>query len=355
VVAVWAGVGLDRALLRTGSGSSNSSAASAPSALPSLAPSASANAGGSIGNVPGQVDPALVDINVTLGYQGLQAAGTGIVLTSTGEVLTNNHVITGATRITAVDIGNGRSYTASVVGYDRSHDLAVLALRNASGLTTAQLVDSSKVRTGDPVVAIGNAGGTGGTPNAADGHVTALDQSIVAGDDATGESERLTGLIQVDANVQPGDSGGPLVNSSGGVIGVDTAASQSMRSQNAGNQGFAIPINTALPIAQQIVSGKGGGTVHVGTTAFLGVQVSTVSGGSGALVVGAVPGSPAAQAGLTAGDVITSFGGRTIDSPNALTTQVAGHHPGDSVQVQWTDDTGASHSASVTLASGPPD
>ena len=328
--------------------------------------------------VAAKVDPELVDINTTLGYQDMQAAGTGIVLTATGEVLTNNHVIDGATAITATDIGNGRTYTATVVGYDRSADLAVLQLSNASGLSTAQLGDSSAVKVGDPVTAIGNAGGTGLTPTAAPGSVTGLDQAITASDESSGTSEQLTGMIQVNADVQPGDSGGPLVNASGAVIGMDTAGSESSgfgggqggqggQSAQGGQQptqGFAIPINTALPVAQQIVAGTASSAVHLGATAFLGVQISSVesgngSGGSGdgstagALVAGVIPSTPAAQIGIAEGDVITSLGGQSVASANALGTLMAGHKPGDRVSVSWTDETGTTQSATVTLVSGP--
>ncbi|MEY9962842.1 S1-C subfamily serine protease [Streptacidiphilus sp. MAP12-16] len=357
--AVWAGIGIDHAFwsqspVAPGQAASEPSVPgpSVPGSSGSGSPTAPPAAG--VGGVAAQVDPELVDINVTLGYQGLQAAGTGIVLSSSGEVLTNNHVISGATRISAVDVGNGRTYTATVAGYDRSADLAVIRLQGASGLATATLGDSSKVVVGDPVLAIGNAGGVGLTPSAVSGTVTALDRSITAGDQTTGESEQLAGLIEVNADVQPGDSGGPLVNASGAVIGVDTAASQGFRFQQSGSQGFAVPINAAMPVVRQIEAGTGGPTVHVGATPFLGVQVgSDPQGAPGALVEGVVDGSPAAQAGLAAGDLITSLGGRSVASPSALTTLVAGRSPGDRVTLRWTDLSGGQHSALVQLGSGP--
>src|SRR5262249_58525303 len=131
--------------------------------------------------IAAKVSGALVDINVTFAYQGA-GAGTGIVVSSSGEVLTNNHVINGATRITATDVGNGRTYDATVVGYDPSHDIAVLQLKGASGLATATLGNSSKLSVGDPVVGVGNAGGVGGTPSSAGGKVTALDRWITPPD-----------------------------------------------------------------------------------------------------------------------------------------------------------------------------
>src|SRR5262245_21247732 len=168
-------------------------------------------------SIAGAVSAGLVDVNTTLGMQGAQAAGTGMVLTSDGRVLTNNHVVEGATAIEVNDIGNGRTYKAGVVGYDRSHDIAVLQLQGASGLTTIGTGDSDRVAVGDQVIGIGNAGGRGGEPSVAPGTVTALDQTITATDDTGGNAEQLSGLIQINANIQPGDSGGPLVNSAGQV------------------------------------------------------------------------------------------------------------------------------------------
>ncbi|GAA5180568.1 trypsin-like peptidase domain-containing protein [Rugosimonospora acidiphila] len=323
------------------------------------------------------VSPALVDVVTQLGFQGGEAAGTGMVLTSNGVVLTNNHVIEGATAISVTDIGNGKTYTASVVGYDRSDDVAVIQLANASGLKTVSTADSSKVKVNDPILAIGNAGGVGGTPSVAGGTVTALNQAITASDESGGGSEQLTGLIQLNADVQPGDSGGPLVNADGKVVGMDTAASAGFQFQNQGNQGFAIPINQATTIANQIRGSKSSATVHIGESAFLGVEVSAGSqggdqggfggnggggnggGGNGgsnsnaAIVAGVVNGSPAEQAGLQEGDVITSLGGKTVDSATTLTNLMTQHHPGDKVNLGWTDTAGQSQSTTVQLATGP--
>ena len=201
--------GLDIAARRT-SGSSTSSASGSPSNTAAIA---------------AEVDPGLVDINTTLKAENEEAAGTGQVLTSNGEVLTNNHVIEGATTISVTDIGNGKTYSATVVGYDRTEDVAVIQLKNASGLKTVSIGNSSDVAKGEGVVGIGNAGGVGGTPSVAGGSVTALGQSITASDAGDGTSEKLTNLIQTNCDIQPGDSGGPLVNASGKVVGMDTAAS----------------------------------------------------------------------------------------------------------------------------------
>ena len=182
------------------------------------------------------------------------------MLSGNGIILTNNHVIDGATSISVTDIGNKKTYKASVVGYDRTKDIAVLQLQNASGLQTATLGNSSNASVGEDVVGVGNAGGTGGTPSAAGGTVTALNQSITASDDGDGTSEQLSGLIETNADIQPGDSGGALVDTSGDVIGIDTAASAGFsfqsNDQSSGTQGFAIPINTALAIAKSIEAGQ---------------------------------------------------------------------------------------------------
>ena len=242
----------------SGSSASSSSASGGPANASSIAAS---------------VDPGLVDVNSNFGYQKSAGAGTGIVISSNGEVLTNNHVIDGATKVSATDIGNGKTYTATVIGYDPSHDLAVLQLQGASGLTTAKLGNSSKLSVGEAVLGIGNAGGSGGTPSSAAGTITGLNQSITAGDEIGGASERLSGLIATNAGVQPGDSGGPLVNSAGEVIGIDTAGSVGFDFPSTGGQAFAIPINEAAQTALAIVSNHPAATTHVGDTAFLGVTV----------------------------------------------------------------------------------
>jgi S1-C subfamily serine protease len=342
-------------------------------------PTTSNAAGGpsNASQIAAQVDPGLVDVNTTLGDSNERAAGTGIVLTANGEILTNNHVINGATQISVTDIGNNQTYQANVVGYDRSDDIAVLQLVNASGLKTVTLADSSKVTTNQQVVAIGNAGGVGGTPSVAGGTVTDLNQSITASDDSDGTSEQLTGLIQVNANVQPGDSGGPLVNTAGQVVGIDTAASAgtSIQASQSG-AGFAIPINKASGLGKQINAKQASATIHIGATAFLGVRVS--SGGqtgngqggqggqgdqgngqfgsgavAGAAVSGTVSGTPADSAGLIDGDVITSLNGKAIASADALTTALQAFHPGDSITLGWTDVQGQTHTATLQLGTGP--
>jgi S1-C subfamily serine protease len=383
----------------------------------------SANTVLSTSQITSRVSPGLVDVVSTLGDENGEAAGTGMVLTSTGEVLTNNHVIDGATSISVTDIGNGRTYKASVVGYDKTQDVAVLQLQDASGLTTVSLGNSATVSTGQSVVAIGNAEGKGGQPSVVTGSVTALNQSITASDEGSGSSEQLTGMIETNAPIEPGDSGGSLVNLAGQVVGMDTAAStssetpsaqaanpgqqsqgqtgqsQSGQSQSSGTQAFSIPINEAVSIAAQIEGGNSSSTLHLGSTAFLGVEVSSTStstgtgtgsgasglggygsgsdggygygsgdggygygsgdGGtgttSGVQIEGALSGSPAASAGLSAGDVITSIGGQSVTSATQMQSIIAAYHPGDKVSISWTDASGQTQTATVTFASGPAD
>ena len=255
------------------------------------------------------VDPALVDINVTLGYQSAQAAATGIVLNSSGLVLTNNHVVDGATSLSATDVGNGQTYQATVLGYDVSHDIALIQLQGASGLQTAQVGDSSSLTVGQAVVAVGNAGGAGGTPSAAGGSLVALDQQITAGDQSSGTSETLSGMLQTDADIQPGDSGGPLVTTAGQVIGIDTAGGSSSDSSfgSGSTQGFAVPIDTAMAIVDQIQSKTSSSTVHIGGTAFLGVELQSADsqGGFGSGAFGDQSGS--SSAGATIANVLSGL------------------------------------------------
>ncbi len=291
-----------------------------------------------------QVGPQIVDIDARLGYQSALGAGTGIVIDGGGVVLTNNHVVAGATNLTARSIGNGQTYPATVIGYDRQHDVAVLQLAGG-GLPSANIGNSDTVRVGEPIVSLGNAGGAGGAPAAEVGTVSALNQTVSANDALTGSTETLNGLIQVDAGIRPGDSGGPTVNSANQVIGMNTAASQNYHLGR--GQGFAIPINQAMAIAGQIRSGASSPTVHIGPTAFLGVGVNDAPGG--AVVRQVIPGGPAAGAGINPDDVITSINGQPVNSATALTNILDQHHPGDGIDVGL-----HGRNANVTLADGPP-
>ncbi|MEY9952709.1 S1C family serine protease [Leifsonia sp. EB34] len=338
----------------SGSGSSSGSSSSAGSSV-----LASATAAEQVG---------VVDITSQLTYAQAESAGTGLVLTSDGEILTNNHVVEDATSISVTVVSTGAQYTATVVGTDATDDIAVLKLSNASGLSTAHLDTSGDAAVGDAVTGVGNAGGTGGTPSASPGTVTALDQTITTQAEQTAVSETLNGLIQTDADIQAGDSGGPLFNAADQVIGIDTAAEQGGTT----TAGYAIPIQNALTIADEITSGQASSTVTIGYPAFLGVEVAptdstgsgtgdgsfgssgTASGSdAGATISGVVSGGPADSAGLTAGDTITAVNGTTVDSAQALTAALAALRPGDSATIAWTDASGTSHMAQVTLAQGP--
>ncbi len=302
---------------------------------------------------PASVGAGVVVIDTNLGYQNGRAAGTGMVLTSSGLVLTNNHVIRGATAIRVVVPGTGKSFTAHVVGYDVSDDVAVLQAGGASNLKTIPVGDSDSVIAGQSVKALGNAGGTGAL-RPASGTVTGVDRGITVSDDQGG-SESLAGMIETNAPIQPGDSGGPLLNADGQVVGMDTAASIGNGSEQTASTGFAIPINKATSIAQQITHGDASATIHIGDTAFLGVAVEANSDGyPGAAVASVVPGSPAAAAGLAPGDLITSFGGQTVSSPDGLTTLVATQSPGASTSATYVDQYGTTQTADLALASGPP-
>ncbi len=298
-----------------------------------------------------QVGAEMVDIDTQLGYQSAVGAGTGIVIDPNGVVLTNNHVVAGATEISARDIGNDQTYPVEVIGYDRNHDIAVLQLGGASGLSVANIGDSNRVAVGEPIVSLGNTGGAGGTPRAVEGRVIGLNQTVSASDSLTGTEELLEGLIQVDAPISPGDSGGPTVNTNNQVIGVNTAASDNFKLGR--GEGFAIPINQAMVIAGQIRSGAASPAVHIGPTGFLGVGVNDAAGG-GAAVRRVVDDGPAGQAGIVAGDRIVSVDGQPVASSTGLTDILDQHHPGDTVAVGVQSGPGAPRIENVTLAPGPP-
>ena len=348
----------------TGSGSDGQLAPTVPGGL------GSGNSGelpGSSGQLPGtssggtstsvtlangKQKVGVVTIVSTLKYENSQSAGTGMILTSNGEVLTNNHVVSGATSIVVTVASTGKSYRADVVGTAPTKDVAVLQLRDASGLKTANLADKGNdVKVGESVVGVGNAGGTG-MLRASSGSVTALGQTITASDDGSGaNAERLSGLIEVNAPIISGDSGGPLYDAAGEIVGMDTAASADPTQTKA----YAIPIQNAVSVADQIEAGHESSTIHIGLPAFLGVSISSTATSPGALVESLLDGGPAADAGVTAGSVITKVGGTKITTGAGLKTALQKYEPGERVTITWTDAAGASHSSTVTLATGPAD
>ena len=259
----------------------------------------------------------------------VQGAGTGMILSTEGDILTNAHVVEGASAIEVTLFGEREPRDADLVGADADADVAILRLRDTSGLEgrPVRLGESGKVKVGDDVVAIGNALALPGGPTVTVGIVSALERSL----------GRLSNLIQTDAAINPGNSGGPLVNSDGEVIGINTA----VLGQRAQNIGFAIAIDTVKPLIERLRSGE-----TAPAQGFLGVSTVTLTPEirerldfgpqAGAIVVEVVTGSPAAQAGLEANDVITRIGDQTIDTNANLQTAVRAHRPGDRVEIVWT-------------------
>ena len=334
------------------------------------------------------VEPGVVDVAADLRYLQETAKGTGFVIdAAAGLVLTNNHVIDGATSVTVTPVTSGRSYPARILGYDRADDLALLQVQGAPRLRAVTIGSSARAGVGMPVLAIGNEGGKGGSPTIAPGLISGLGRTIIASDQSSGLTETLYGMLQTSANIRPGDSGGPLAGADGRVIGINTAAGGSTV-----YSGYAIPIDRAMPIARQIAAGHQGTRIQIGMPAFLGVllpdsgngnprrqasqelhQTGVVSGsgrgctsgdttatpasiapaGTGALVDGVLCGTPADQAGLFAGDVIISVGGRAVTSPRSLTALAGRYRPGSRVALAWVAPGGSLHTAVVTLAAGP--
>lgn len=339
-------------------------------------------------SIAARVRPGVVIISTALQYNSEAAAGTGIVLNANGLVLTNNHVIEDSTSVTVTVPATGKTYTTRVLGYDKTGDIALLQLQGASGLTTAPIGNSASVKVGETVVALGNAEGQNHI-SAATGKVTALGQTVTASDEAgSTTSETLHGMIATNADIVPGDSGGPL-SGSAGVIGMDTAGSDTNYQQMA--SGFAIPINTALSVARQIAAGRASAAITIGYPAFLGIFIGSGSDtnpqdqaqqqsqygssgsescstsnadltapaaiapvSAGALIDGTICGSPAARAGITGGAVITAINSQPTDSPDALTQALSHLHPGDTITITWVSPSNHQSTSQVTLTAGPP-
>ena len=334
-----------------------------------------------------EVEPGIVDVDANLQYLDETAEGTGFVINAAaGLVLTNNHVIDGATSVTVTPVTSGQSYQAKILGYDRSDDVALLQLPVTTGLKAVTIGDSSDFTIGTPVLAIGNEAGQGGSPTVAPGVVSSLDRTIKASDQTSGETETLYGMLQTNADIRPGDSGGPLADAAGQVIGIDTAAGGATV-----YSGYAIPIQQALSIASRIAARHPSPDIQIGVPGFLGALVpdsgstspqrqasqqqqqtgvssgrsSCVSGAattvpahiaparSGALVDGVLCGTVAATAGLFAGDVITSIGGRAVSTPGSLAAILSRYRPGNAVPLAWVSPGGSLHTALVTLGTGP--
>jgi S1-C subfamily serine protease len=385
-----------------GSPAAPAPSSSAPAAVPSPAASSpAANSGTGVQAIINKVEPGVVLINSTIQYQSETGAGTGMVINSDGLVLTNNHVIEDSTKLTATDLNNGKTYPATVVGYDVTGDIALIQLQGASGLSTVPIGNSSTVKTGASVVALGNAEG-GGTLLPAAGSITGVNQTITASDQGgTISTETLHGMLETNADIVSGDSGGPLSNASGQVIGMDTAGQSVSMGEQASPTGFAIPINTALSVASQIASGKASSTITIGYPPFVGIYFTASSnsspqvqqqqeeqssgnpfggfGGfgqqqsscytsdsnlqtpsqiapvnSGALIDGVICDSPAANAGMTAGSVITAVNGNAVSTTDQLQSTLEAFRPGDTVTITWANLNGQSTTSTLHLASGPP-
>jgi S1-C subfamily serine protease len=381
LLAGGAGAGIALAVRHNGPSPTRSASGPLPTAAP-LTPASSQ--GLNVGAIAKRVEPATVDISAN-GPDG-QDEGTGMVLTPSGIVLTNNHVIDGSTVVTAQVDGTGKSYPVTVLGTDATDDVALLKL-NGGDFRTVTIGNSSAITVGDQVVAVGNALALSGSETVTNGIISATDRSVSVEDQSTGLTENLEGLFQTSAPINPGNSGGPLVNSAGQVIGINTAEASSTGSgEPASNVGFAIPINKAMDIARQIQAGKASATVDIGTHPVMGVEVTTVacaegqddctplgsaspsgttpfigqpsSGytapvGKGAVVSEVLQGFPAQAAGLAVGDVITSCNGAAITSPSDLVAHLSHLKVGSKVTVGWVTDNGSQGSATVTLAASP--
>lgn len=298
-----------------------------------------------------QVEPAVVRIDTQADYQGVLGTGTGFVIDPAGLVVTNFHVVQGADRITGT-VG-GRAYPANLVGYDRKRDVAVIQLLGAGGLPVAVIGDSNVLVPGEPVVALGNAGGTDNPLTRETGTFTAFGRTVNAEDSLTGASDEVTGLIEFAAPVRAGDSGGPVVNRAGQVVGITTAASVNFR-MRPGGQGYAIPINDAMGVANQIRSGVPSDTVHIGPPVLLGVGVRAAPRDEpGVLIHEVLRGGPAERAGLMDGDLLVSVDGVRLDASNSLPALLDRHYPGDVIDLTWIDVNGATRTGKATLTPGP--
>jgi putative serine protease PepD len=301
-----------------------------------------------------KIEPSVVIINDTVttsgngrggfgGFGGFQAdgAGTGIIISADGEVVTNAHVVNGATNIKVTLPNNGGTHDATVVGMDTGKDLAVIKVSGVSGLTAATFADSDTVQVGDSVIAVGNALGYGGSPTVTEGIVSAKDRSLQDSED------NLSGLLQTDAAINPGNSGGPLVDTNGDVVGINVAVATGTSSEPAQNIGFSIPSNTVVKALPDLKAGKSSGGATQSTT-YLGVQIADAQDGAG--IVAVQPGSPADKAGLKANDIITKFDDTTISDSADLQRAVRAQKPGDTATLTVIRD-GQTMTVKVTLGS----
>ena len=331
-----------------------------------------------IQEVLAKVESAVVSIDSdssgsSSGGDFVEAAGSGMILTPDGEVLTNNHVVSGATSVTVTLFGQSQPLAAHVVGTDPGEDVALVQIDHISGLPTVTFGDSGQALVGDSVLAIGNALALAGGPTVTEGIISAENRSLTAENDS-GQTENLTGLIQTDAAINPGNSGGPLVNAQGQVVGMNTAvASSTTGNAPTQNIGFAITVNSVKPLLAGLRTGGTGGSGGSGAApsatpaqnaAYIGVTVGDVtpqlrqqdhlSASSGALVTSVEPGSPAQASDVHVNDVIVEFDQDAITSPQALTSAIHPLKPGTHV-ILGIDRGSARISLGVTLGARPTD
>ncbi|EKF25775.1 trypsin family protein [Mycolicibacterium hassiacum DSM 44199] len=319
--------------------------------LAPVAPGVAVAAPGDPATAASLVEPAVARIDTRIHYQRAVGNGTGIVIDPSGHVLTNFHVVGGADEITVSVLG--RSYPAQLMGYDRRDDVAVLQLVGAVDLPTAPIGDSSRLVPGEPVVALGNARGSNRPLTREVGTIVGFGRSVQAEDTLTGSKDELNNLIEFAAPVVAGDSGGPVVNSAGEVVGMTTAATVNFL-MGPGGKGFAIPINDAMAIANQIRAGVPSDTVHIGPPVLLGVGVRTAPRrGQGVVVADVLPGGAAERAGLQPGDILLELDGTPLDSATTLTYVLDRHYPGDVVDLVWLDNSGRQQSGKATLVRQP--
>jgi putative serine protease PepD len=303
------------------------------------------------------VQPSVVSITVTA--PGGQSEGSGVVMRSDGTILTNNHVVADAVQggQISVKFSDGKKANATVLGTDAATDLAVIKASEMSGLRPATFGSSDRLQVGDPVVAIGSPLGLEGSVTS--GIISALHRTLSEGGNDQQQLPQMPGrqsqpsgpgatigdAIQTDAAINPGNSGGPLVNGAGQVVGVNTAIATSGVGNGSIGVGFAIPIDTAKQVAEQLI--KSGKATH----AYLGVTLSDATGNQqGALVATVQSGTPAASAGLQEGDIVTQVDGKSIDGADTLSAAVRGHHPGDKIALTYVRG-GQKHTTNVSLAS----
>jgi putative serine protease PepD len=307
---------------------------------------------GSVEKVAQEVLPSVVMINVT--GQGGTGSGSGIILSSDGEILTNNHVaaVAGKTGKMEVSFNDGTHAPAKILGTDPLTDTAVVKAQGVSGLTPATIGHSSSLQVGQTVVAIGSPFGLDATVTS--GIVSALNRPVNVGQVSQGNAT-VYPAIQTDAAINPGNSGGPLVNTAGQVVGIDAAIQTATDTTTSGEPGsiglgFAIPMDEVMPIVDQMIKGE------TPTHARLGISVENVANKFGAAVVSGAQvhqvdtGSAAAGAGLKTGDVITKVDNQLITSSDSLVATIRSYRPGDKVQVTYTRS-GTSHTVTLALDS----